>query len=42
MQTLRGVEDADDPVNTYKIKSGKLYKNEEVIDEFNLNNQLFC
>ena len=36
MRELRDAEDADDPANTYKIKSGKLYKNDGVIDTFNL------
>ena len=39
---LRDLEDPDQPINTYKIKGGKLYKNDEVIDTFNLENQLFA
>ena len=35
-------EDPDNPVNVYKLRSGKLYKNDEVIDTFNLENQLFA
>ena len=38
MKGLRTQEGPDEPVNVYKIKSNKLDKNEEVIDEFNLNN----
>ena len=42
MRDLRNAEDADNPVNTHRIKSGKLLKNEEVIDTFNLENQIFA
>ena len=43
MRDLRAAEeDPDNPINTYKIRSGKLYKNEEVVDTFNLENQLFA
>ena len=43
MRNLRAEEDdPENPVNLYKIRSGKLYKNEEVIDTFNLENQLFA
>ena len=44
MKELREQERAnpDEPQNRYYIKKGTLYKNEEAIDEFNLNNQLFC
>ena len=42
MRELRNAEDPDNPVNTYKIKSGKLLKNDEVIDNFNLENQIFA
>ena len=31
-----------EPENRYHIKKGILYMNDECIDEFNLNNQLFC
>ena len=41
MRTLRAEEDPVNPVNTYNIKSGKLYKNGTMIDEFNLSHQLF-
>ena len=42
VKELREAEDADDPDNRYMIKSGKLMKNgNEIVDEFNLNNQLF-
>ena len=41
MRTLRAEENADNPVNKYYIKSGKLYKNGTCIDEFNLSHQLF-
>ena len=42
MKELREVEDADNPVNRYHIKGGKLFKNgDECVDTFNLNNQLF-
>ena len=34
-------EDVNNPVNIYKIRFGKLLKNDEVIDTFNLENQLF-
>ena len=43
MRDLRAQEEnPDDPANLYKIRSGKLYQNEEVIDTFNLENQLFA
>ena len=42
MKQMREDEDPDHPQNKYYIKKGKLYKNDEEIDEFNLNNQLFC
>ena len=42
MKELRGLEDPNDPQNRYYIMKGSLYKNNEVIDDFNLNNQLFC
>ena len=42
MKELREQEDPDLPQNKYFIKKGTLYKNDEAIDEFNLNNQLFC
>ena len=42
MRELRNAEDPDNPVNMYKIKSGKLFKNDEVIDNFNLENQIFA
>ena len=42
LRELRSAEDADDPANIYKIKSGKLLKNDEVIDTFNLENQIFA
>ena len=43
MRDLRGAEeDPVNPANVYKIRSGKLFKNEEVIDTFNLENQLFA
>ena len=42
MRTLRAEEDEINPINTYRIRYGKLYKNENVVDEFNLSNQLFC
>ena len=43
MRDLRAEEeDPDNPTNVYKIRSGKLYKNEEVVDTFNLENQLFA
>ena len=43
MRELRAAEeDPDNPANVYKIRSGKLYKNEEVVDTFNLENQLFA
>ena len=44
MKGLREQEqvDPDGPQNRYYIKKGTLYKNDEAIDEFNLNNQLFC
>ena len=41
MKQLRELEDPEVPQNRYFIKERKLYKNEEAIDEFNLNNQLF-
>ena len=41
MKQLRELEDPEVPQNKYFIKERKLYKNEEAIDEFNLNNQLF-
>ena len=42
MRELRAAEaNQDDPENVYKLKSGKLYKNDDVIDSFNLENQLF-
>ena len=42
MRDLRAAEeDPDNPTNMYRIRSGKLYKNEEVVDTFNLENQLF-
>ena len=41
MTTFRAAEHPVDPANTYKIKSSKLYKNGDVIDEFNFSNQLF-
>ena len=43
MKELREQEQADpgEPQNRYYIKKGVLYKNDELIDEFNLNNQLF-
>ena len=42
MKELREAEDAANPVNRYHIKEGKLFKNgEEVVDSFNINNQLF-
>ena len=42
MKELRKIEDADNPVNRYHIKGGKLFKNgDECVDTFNLNNQLF-
>lgn len=43
MRDLRAAEeDPDNPTNKYIIRSGKLYKNEEVLDTFNLENQLFA
>ena len=43
MRDLRDAEeDPDNPANTYRIRSGKLFKNDEVIDTFNLENQLFA
>ena len=33
-------ENPENPDNVYKVKSGKLYKNNAVIDSFNLENQL--
>ena len=42
LRELWSAEDADDPANIYKIKSGKLFKNDEVIDTFNLENQIFA
>ena len=43
MRELRAEEeDPDNPTNIYKIRSGKLYKNDEVLDTFNLENQLFA
>lgn len=43
MRELRDAEeDPDNPTNVYKIRSGKLFKNEEVVDTFNLENQLFA
>ena len=42
MKELRDLEDPDNPQNKFYIKKGSLYKNDESIDEFNLNNQLFC
>ena len=43
MRDLRAEEeDPDNPTSVYKIRSGKLYKNEEVLDTFNLENQLFA
>ena len=42
MRDLRAAEeDPDNPVSVYKLKSGKLYKNDDIIDSFNLENQLF-
>lgn len=41
MKELRDEEDADNPVNRYYIKYRKLYKNNDVFDEFDINNQLF-
>ena len=41
LRELRAEEDEDEPENTYRIKGGKLYKNNEIIDTFNLDNQLF-
>ena len=39
---LRALEvDPGNPKNTYKIKKGKLYKTDAVIDEFNLSNTVF-
>ena len=36
MRELRAKEvDSANPVNTYKVRSGNLFKNEEVIDTFN-------
>ena len=32
----------EEPANRYYIKKGKLFQNDDIIDEFNLNNQLFC
>ena len=43
LKELREKEDKDNPENRYYIKKGKLYKNGgDVVDEFNLSNQLFC
>ena len=42
MKQLRDLEDPIDPENKYYIKKGTLFKNNEPLDEFNLNNQLFC
>ena len=42
MKELREQEHPDEPQNRYYIKKGTLFKNDEAIDEFNLNNQLFC
>ena len=43
MRDLRAAEDnPDEPVNVYRLRSGKLFKKEEVIDTFNLENQLFA
>ena len=42
MRDLRAAEeDPDNPDNAYKIRSGKLYKNDAIVDSFNLENQLF-
>ena len=41
-RNLKSQEDEENPVNIYKIKGGKLFKNDEVIDTFNLENQLFA
>ena len=42
MQELRGLEDRENPVYLYRIKSGKILKNGiECMDDFNLQNQLF-
>ena len=43
MKELRELEEDENPENRYYIKSGKLYKNgdDQYIDSFNLNNQLF-
>ena len=42
VRELRSKEDAQNPENSFIIKSGKLLKNNQPIDEFNLNNVLFC
>ena len=43
MRDLRAAEeDPDNPTNLYKICAGKLLKNDEVVDIFNLENQLFA
>ena len=41
LRDLRAEEDEGAPENTYRIRGGKLFKNNEVIDTFNLENQLF-
>ena len=42
VKELRNLEDANNPVNRYRINKGKLLKNDtEIVDFFNLNNQIF-
>ena len=40
-ELIEAEEDPENPENRYYIKSGKLHKNDIVIDEFSLDNQLF-